>query len=474
MKKNIWNIIRILIILLNVILSGYLVKVINELNIIPNKYYSLGIIGLIILNLLSIILVLGKKLITKILGIFLSLIIIILSIIGIKYGDNAINLLNKAFGNNNLEITGYGVIVLKNSNYNEIKDLNNKTMGYLSINNETNDYLNKVEEKISSNLVLYEEVYKLYEDLLNKNIDSIVIDKAYLDLLEDEYSDIDDNIKIIYTFEIETKLDNNKGIKELKPVNIFISGSDARSDKIEAKTRSDVNMIMTINPNTHTILLTSIPRDYYVQLHGTTGLKDKLTHAGIYGIDMSRQTVEDLFDIEIDYSIKVGFKSVVEVVDLIGGIDVYSDTTFDSYHIKGWVVNEGMNHFDGKQSLAYSRERYAYANGDIHRVQNQQQVLEAIIDKIFKDRSILKKYDKLLDSFSELYRTDIPDEYIKLIVKDQLDSMESWTLEKQYVIGSNGSEQTYSMPGRNLYVMIPDEISLNTAKEKISQVYNGE
>ena len=443
-----------------------------DLNMIPNKYFYLGIIILLVLNIISIILLLGKKIIMKIVGIILSIIILGTSTIGIFYTDKVDNLLSKAFDNNKVEITGYGVIVLKDSNYNKIKDLKDSNMGYLSING--NDYLNIIEDKIDSKMIKYNDVYTLYEDLLNKKIESFVIDKAYLDLLEDKYPDIDEYIKIIYTYEVEEELTNNHKVESLDVVNILISGSDARTDKIAERSRSDVNMIMTINPKTHTILLTSIPRDYYVQLHGRTGLKDKLTHAGIYGVNMSRDTLADLFNIKIDYTIKVGFKSVEEVVDLIGGIDVYSDITFKSYHIKGWTVPQGMNHFNGKQALAYSRERYAYTDGDIHRVQNQQQVLEAIIEKIFEDRSLLKKYDKILESFSDLYRTDIPEDYIKLMVKNQLEDMASWKVERQYVVGSGAMLETYSMPGWTLWVMIPDEASMNSAKAKINEVYNAE
>ena len=466
MKKLIFKL--ILPIICN-ILSIILIIFIYKLNMIPNKYLYLCIFVLLNINIINIFLFMSKKRLFKIISILLSIMIIITSLFGIFYTDKVNTLLSKAFNNNKIEITGYGVIVLKNSNYNELKDLTNKKIGYLSIND--NEYVDLID--IKGELIKYQNVYTLYEDLLNKKIDSMIIDKAYLDLLEDEYSELFNNIKVIHTYSLETKLENTNIISNLDSINIFISGSDARTDTIAERSRSDVNMIMTVNPKTHTILLTSIPRDYYVQLHNRTGLKDKLTHAGIYGVNMSKDTVADLFDIKIDYSIKVCFNSVVEVVDLIGGIDVYSDKTFNSYHIKGWVVPEGMNHFNGREALAYSRERYAYTDGDIHRVQNQQQVLEAIIEKIIKDKTILKRYDQILESFSNLYRTDISEDYIKLIVKDQLTNMSDWTVERQYVTGSGAMLETYSMPGRNLWVMIPNEESMNKAKTKLNEVYNG-
>lgn len=460
--------------LLGICSSVYFTIIITKLDMVPTKYYIIVVGLLVILNILGIIGLFGKKLISKIFGIIILLVVTILSIIGINYGDDTLNFLNKAFNNNGLEVTGYSVAVLKSSDYDKLDDLDGKTMGYLKMDEEKSKFLAILKSKISCEVISYDDIYSLYENLLDKKIDSIIIDEAYLDMLEDEYDDIDDRIKVIYNFEIETLVEKkNNNIDKLEPINILISGSDSRSGKIVTKTRSDVNMIMTINPKDHTILLTSIPRDYYVRLHGTTGNKDKLTHAGIYGINMTKQTLEDVLDIKIDYTIKVGFNSVIELVDLIGGIDIDSDSEFISHCGDGGAkrvkVVKGMNHFTGAEALSYARERYAYKEGDVHRVQNQQQVLEAVITKISKDKSILSKYDKLLESFSELYRTDIPEKYIKLIVKEQLDSMKSWKIEKQFVTGTGAREETYSMPGRSLYVMIPDQESINSAREKINK-----
>ena len=235
-------------------------------------------------------------------------------------------------------------------------------------------------------------------------------------------------------------------------------------------------MIVTINPNTHTVLLTSIPRDYYVQLHSTTGYKDKLTHAGLYGIDMSMNTIGDFMDTEIDYYVKVGFQSVIKLVDLVGGVDIYSDTSFKSHCGDGGAkrvyIKKGMNHLNGAQALSSARERYAYSNGDIHRGQNQQQVIEAVLNKIITNKSLLLKYDSLLNSFSELYKTNIPKELITLLIKQQLEDMSSWTIEKQTLNGYDGSNYTYSWPNQYLYVMIPDTKSVEKAVKKIDEVLN--
>lgn len=468
--KNIFVLknIPIFITSISILLSIIFIITINNLNILPLKYYYLFLTTILIFNITNIILIKINKKPTKIINIILNILIIIISIIGIRYGKKTIDFINKSF-NNNQETTLYSIVVLNNSPITNINDLENKQLGYLK--QEDNKYL----EEIKINLILkeYETPFKLYDDLKNKKIDAIIINEAYLELLE-EYIKID--IKVIKQIEIKEQIEKLDTKVELNSINILISGSDSRSNTIQSKTRSDVNMIMTINPNTKTILLTSIPRDYYVQLPNTTGYKDKLTHSGIYGIETTKKTLENLFNIKIDYTIKVGFKSVINIVDLVGGIDVYSDLEFTSHCKDGGAVKtyvkKGMNHFNGAQALSYARERYAYKEGDRHRILNQQQVLEAVIDKITKDKSILLKYEQLLDALSELYITDIPKEIIQELIKNQINDMQKWTIIKQSVNGTGASKQTYSMPGMNLYVMEPDMNTVYEATRKINEIKN--
>lgn len=454
------------------LMSIYCYKLINDMNIIPNKYLYIFLGLLITLNILGLIFMLLKKKIFSIFSIIIYLLIFIISILGIWYSSNTINYLDKSFSNNNVEVRQYNVLVLKKSEYKKIDDLISKKIGYVSIEGSTNDYLSSLKNRIEADYQK-ENINKLYNDFMNKKISAIVIENSYLDMLEEEFNNFKSSTRIIYSYDIENKNKSvSREVKELSSFNVYISGSDSRSNSVVANSRSDVNMIASINPDTNTILLTSIPRDYYVQLHGTSGIKDKLTHAGIYGVDMSRETLEDLFNIKIDYSIKVSMSSIVKLVDLIDGIDIYSDTTFNSYHIKGWTVNKGMNHMNGNQALAYARERYAYSNGDVHRVQNQQQVLAAVLEKVMNDKSILLKYDSLLNSFSDLYRTDIPKDLIALLVKNQLNNMKSIKVERQYVDGVGSMSETYSMPGVKLYVMNPNMSSVILASNRINTVIN--
>lgn len=498
--KKIATIIKSIIALVVLGLSIWLIKEIVELDMIPNKYLYLIIAGIAILNITGIVGIFIKKIWTKIVSGIIYIILIILCVFGIKYLDTTNDFLDKGFNNYKVEKSAYNVIVLKSSDYNELKDLDNKTMGYIENSSISPDYLNEIKENIKVEFKNYKDVSEIYKDLKDKKIDSIVFNSAYLDLLEEIESESSDNIKIIYSYEYEDKIivdenennsndnennsnsnesNSNKSSNTVKQksnadgINILISGSDSRTTNIVNNSLSDVNMIMTINPKTRTILLTSIPRDYYVQLPGTTGLKDKLTHSGMYGMNMTKKTIESIFDIKIDYTVKVGFTSVVKIVDLIGGVDVYSDIKFNSYHIKGWVVPKGWNHLDGEHALAYARERYAYKGGDRHRVLNQQQVLEAIMNKMFKNKELLLKYDKLLNSFSSFYLTDMPKSVIQKLVKNQLNDMGSWKIIKQSVDGKDSRGYTYTIPSTWTYVMEPYQSDINKARNKIINVYNG-
>ena len=454
--------------LLLIVVSLLCIKTVVSLDILPGKYLFLLFVFMLILNILNIVLLGINKKWAYIVTIFISLIILLSSIIGIKYGKDTIDFLNKAFGNHNVEITTYDVITLKSNHYNDIDDIIGLDVGYLK--SDDNSYLNKITDV---NYLEYEDIYEIYSDLLNDKIKVIFIEDAYIDILKEEYSDIEDKIRVIDSFDIENEIVKvPKSTKNNNSFNIYISGSDSRSTKIYNKTRSDVNMIVSVNMDTHKVLITSIPRDYYVLVHGKTGLKDKLTHSGIYGLDISTKTLEDLFDIEIDYSIKVGFNAVVELVDLVGGVDIYSDTTFNSFHMPGWVVYKGMNHMDGKKALAYSRERYAYASGDRHRIRNQQQVLEAVLTKVLSDKKMLLKYDDLLDEFSNLYITNMPSDVITNLVKKQLDTMPKWSFESNWVDGKGAMLPTYTAPNSKRYVMIPNEEDLKTASKRINDLIN--
>ena len=260
----------------------------------------------------------------------------------------------------------------------------------------------------------------------------------------------------------------------IEPFNLYISGIDTSGD-IEKVARSDVNMLVTVNPKTSTILLTSIPRDYYVAFYGKEGLRDKLTHSGVYGIETTVKTVENLFDTKIEYYARINFDTLVELVDEIGGIEIESDASFtNTQNGEKCDVVVGKNYMDGNCALAFSRERKEYNSGDRHRVENQQLVLKAIIEKISNSETLLQNYQNILNKTANFFQTTIPAEYIEKFVKVQLSEKTDWKIERYSVDGTGKYDYTYTYPNQQLYVMEPNLSTVNTAIEKINQTLNEE
>lgn len=453
------------------ILSISFIIILIFLNILPNLYLIIGIV--IFLNIIAYIFSFSKRKWLKIIGLFICILLSIGLVIGIYYGQSTLSFLKKSFIETNEEVTTYNVLV-HGKTYKNIKDIKNKSLGYFQNDKQYKESLNHINVKINNKS--YDDLINMYDDLINGKTEALVIDTGYISVLEDYFTNLKKDTKVIYSFKINKKIKKNyKTIKKIKPVNIYVSGSDSRDDTINEKSRTDVNMILTINPQNKTILVTSIPRDYYVNLYNTSGLKDKLTHSGIYGIETSAKTIEKLLDINIDYYIKINFKSVISLVDLVGGIDIYSDTSFKTHCGDGGAtvtyVKEGINHFSGPEALSYARERYAYKDGDKHRMQNTQQVFKATFDKIMSDKALLFKYDKVLNSFQKLYSTNIPSEYVKLLVKKQISNMGPWQFTLTQLGGTGAKMNTYSMPNYKSYVMIPNEEDIKNASENIKKVY---
>ena len=251
-----------------------------------------------------------------------------------------------------------------------------------------------------------------------------------------------------------------------EPFNLYISGIDSRNG-IEETARSDVNMIVTVNPQNREILLTSMPRDSYVHLH-MNGELDKLTHTGIYGIDETIQTVEDWMGIEIDYYARVDFQMLVNLVNAIGGIDVYSDYAFKSA-VTDWTYKKGWNHCTGKKALYFARERKAFKGKDQQRIKNQQIVLKAIFKKITSSKILLLNYGDILKAVDGEMQTDMPMSMISELVRNQLETGDEWTIKRQTVKGKMDQKGTWSMgPNRPLDVCIINEESLNKCVNRIN------
>ncbi len=471
LKKRKINFIGILVSVFCIVSLTIFSYFLFKINIVPTKYLMISFSLIFLIILLLIFGLFGKtKKIIKIVCLFIIMSMSFAFGHATHYLNNTYHFLSGT--QSNYDTLTYSVVVLKDSSYKDIDFLKEKTISYLD-DDYKDDIKKELTSKIAYNELLSSEFGKLSDLLINKEIAAMVLEDSYLLLVKEEVENFEDNTKVIYTFEVKVKAhqeESNISVTE-EPFILYISGIDQYGNVNSVRGRSDVNQLVVVNPKTNHILLVNTPRDYYVQLSGTTGLKDKLTHAGIYGIEKSISTLENLYDIDINHYLRVNFNTLIKVVDVIGGIDVYSDKTFNSFHIKGWTIPKGWNHFNGEQALAYSRERYAYIDGDHHRGRNQQQVITAIIEKVSKSSVLISKYNSILNTLNGSFQTDMPMDTITSFIRYQLDQMPSWNVESIAVTGYNSSNYTYSMGyGYQLYVMEPDYNSVEEAKQRINEV----
>ena len=266
----------------------------------------------------------------------------------------------------------------------------------------------------------------------------------------------------------------NKITKE--PFVIYLSGVDNRGELTE-KARSDVNILAVVNPTTKRVALINTPRDYYVDLAGTDS-KDKLTHAGLYGVETSMATLGSLYGINVDHYLRMNFEGFIRIIDALGGVDVYSDQAFTSVGSPGYydptTFVEGWNHLDGKAALAFARERHAFATGDVQRGINQMKVIDAALNKI-KSPALLVGFSRIMDAAADCFTTSFSQDQISALVRMQLSDFADWDIQSYTVTGSSStSTKCYSAQGQKLYVMLPDDASVSKAKELISSVLGGE
>lgn len=470
-NKKIVNIISVIIFIFLLLITIGLFGIVISLGIVPLKYLIpvLVVFALIYLGIGKVIFSKKIRIWVKIFIDIISIVFILVYIFVYYYLDSTLHFMDRIKAGK-YQIENYYVLVKSDSNIETLNDI--KTLGiYESGNDSYVEALNKLRTEVECNEREYDSYVDLGNDLLNNKVDGILMSASYKDIVSEMINEFENNIEEIHTIEIKL----NSGIETGKvdvteeSFNVYISGIDIYGD-ISMVSRSDVNMIMTVNPNTHDILLTSVPRDYYVQLHGTTGSKDKLTHAGLYGINMSIETLEDLLQEEIDYYVRVNFTTLINLVDAIGGIDVYSDTSFRAWTDHGCYYNVGMMHLNGKCALAFARERFAYIDGDRHRVKNQQDVISAIMKKALSSKTLITKYTSILESMGNSFQTNMPSESIYDLINKQLDSMPSWDLDTYSLNGTDSENGTYTFGAQQLYVMIPDESTIEEARKKIDFV----
>lgn len=475
-NKNILSIIsRVLIIAMTVVVIAVLGTVVY-LKVLPNKYL-IPLCVLVFLLIAGGIFVIFRKKELKIFRIISSIISVILIVIFSFVGLKLIKTMD-FLGDMTTETVNaktYSVVVKKDSKYAKLEDLQYRLLLYYDTElNQNKQAIDKLTEVMTIVTEKTDDVHELVNKLIAGDVDAILIEDSYYAIIEEEMADFKEKTKGVYTFALEdaiATIAKNVSVTD-EPFVVYISGIDSYG-KISSVARSDVNMLAVINPKTKQVLLVNTPRDYYVKLHGTSGYRDKLTHAGIYGVDMSVKTMEDLYDVDINYYVRVNFTSLIKIIDAIGGVNVYSEYDFTS-RIGNYKFKKGYNQMNGKQALGFARERYSFSEGDRMRGQNQQAVIDAMIKKVCSSSTILTKFDALLDSLKGSFQTNM--EYTKMIdlVRMQISDGAEWNISSVSVDGMGSKERTYSMGKTLLYVMIPYAGSVNKAEGLIDSVLEGE
>lgn len=459
-----------LITLIQLILAVGLIAVIWNSGLVPTKYLVAIIIVLLILFGVTFGLQYVKNKV-YIVGIALSIILSILQAIGIVYMLKADKLMADV-GGANYKTDNMIVVVKKDNPASNLMDASMYRFGTQTAVDQENtqtmlDNINKAlgrEVKVEQ----YGTVQELANALLEGRVDAAVYNQALDGLITDSIEDYFDKVRVLYHYGIETELEQETADVG-EPFNVYISGIDV-DGPIATNSRSDVNIIMTVNPNTKKILLTTTPRDYYVQIPDISGeQRDKLTHAGIYGVDASMRTLEQLYGIDISYYARVNFSSLVKIVDTLGGVDVDSDFEFTA---GGYQFKKGMNHLDGKQALAFSRERYSFEDGDNQRGKDQEKVLTAILNKAMSP-AILSNASALIADVSDSVQTNMTQEEMAKFIKMQLNDGASWTIESQAASGNGDTQACFSSGDQPLYVMWPDEAVVQSISAKMNEILNG-
>ncbi|MEY8468002.1 LCP family glycopolymer transferase [Faecalibaculum rodentium] len=477
------------------VLTAFLIWEIVKLGMLPENMLMIGCVIILIIAALVMVLQLGftRGTASKIILTTITVMMILVYGTGTYYISKASGLLGNVTDFGNETTTTVQVIALKDSGITSEKDLEGKTVGSLkSISLASTQAL--IQDLSGKGVTFqdkqYDNIQGMVNGLYDKEVPVIILNDAYRgninDLEDEKFRNFGTDTQVVYTYTYKTEnKSTTNSVDDItkNPFTVLISGVDSR-DGFAESSRSDVNMLATINPVTRTVLLTSIPRDYYVttvceeDAGCQNGAKDKLTHTGLHGTETTKKTIESLLGIDINYTAKVNFTSVVNLVDALGGIDVdvKPGLAVDHFYTNDYFgtdygVTEGINHLNGQAALCYARERYAYQDGDRQRVKNQQEVLMAIVKKATSP-SVIGNYPALMDALSGAFQTDLSQDEIQSLIQFQLKEMPDWKFIT-YSLDGQGSTEFCAELGNNASVMIPDNETVVTAKKRIEAVIEG-
>ncbi|MDD6389130.1 MAG: LCP family protein [Firmicutes bacterium] len=452
------------------------------LDMLPGKYICVmaAFVAVFAVILAILLLVRRRNKGARITGIVIAALISILYITGGVYMQMTGNFVDR-ISDNGKDLIEYCVIAPVSEEKDDLNAVNGKDVHIMP--DLDNEYIEAQgileekakEEKISFGYEYTPDIDSMFTGLADGSIEGALLSRTAFDMYTAENVSAGEKVKIVFTVYVEKE--SSAAAKKVdvteEPFNVYITGLDT-TGTIDVQSLSDVNMIMTVNPVTKKILLTSIPRDYYVMLHDEQQM-DKLTHTGSKGASATVATVEDLMECDINYYFKCNFSTVVSLIDAIGGITVESEYTFATHgrQNEGFYFTVGTNYLDGASALAFARERKSFGGGDRQRIKNQQLVLEATLNKVTQSRTLLTSYSQILSGLSDYLETSMSDSEMKALVKMQLDDMASWDIEKISLDGTGDSRPCYLAGGGYASVIIPDKASIDAARAEMAKVFSG-
>ncbi|MBR1815388.1 MAG: LCP family protein [Lachnospiraceae bacterium] len=466
--------------IISILTSIYVIR----MKVLPTAFVSVIVVLLVILVVLLTIM--QRWLIPGIIGKFLSILISAVLVIVCFYIDYSYKKINDMSGVDT-KIDNVDVYVMNDDPAQSINDAKGYNFGILSSldRDNTNKIIADIEDEVGQSIATTEfnSVKELMQSLYDGDSQAIILNFAYLGFVSDDenYSDFTNRTRVIFNMNYESAINTEEEVPEDYLANqegvftILLNGVDTRGTTI-SNSNSDTNIIVTVNMNTHQILMINTPRDFYVPLSISGGVPDKLAHSGAYGIDVTIDTLEMLYNVNIDNYVRINFDGFMDIIDELGGIRVYSEydfTGYDSDVVKmSYHFNQGYNDLNGEQALLFARERHAFTDGDRQRGKNQMAVIEGIINKALSTE-MLKNYTSVMEHVSDSVVTSMTYDEIAELVKYQLSDNPKWEILKYSVTGTDANSTTYSTGGAEVYVMIPDENSVDKAKQYLEDIYSG-
>lgn len=436
-----------------------------------NVIYTAVLVVVFLVCLLLTLFKKGKHLVTVLLVLFS--IVVGVSLLAFKSLVDVSDNINKTASYSEIEMK---VVVPANSSISDVSELTNVQAPTSADESNINALIANIKSEKGVELTVdpVDSYQSAYENLINGSSQAMVLNSAYSSLLELSYNDYESNLKTIYTYKIKKAIEDTAKTTDKNVFNIYISGIDT-SGAVSTVSRSDVNLILTVNMNTHKILMTTTPRDSYVRIpDGGADQYDKLTHAGIYGIETSVKTLENLYDIPINYYARLNFTSFVKLINALGGVTVYNDQAFTSLHGNYNFGVGNINLTSGEEALGFVRERYSLEHGDYDRGNNQLKVIQAIVEKLTSFQSV-SNYSDVISTLQDSIQTNMPLNTMMSLVNEQLDSGKTFIFSSQEVTGtgSTGQLTSYAMPNASLYMIQLDDASVAKASQAIKNVMEG-